>query len=440
MSCTDPSLKGSASLESTGWTPARTHLPRPRGLRGTRKSRGGVTWFQGVATTTLAGVEFVIALTFVALRGLDVAQSLIALPQGLRISTRPWLDLAALTLFLAVAVGLSVAVVRRRAYCEIRLGILDVGTGALLLLSTPYFVPMPDRFTSWEDWACPTTVSVAFGVGIVFRRWWVALTVSLGLAACYLSTTLAGNTVPEDRTTAITNSLTYLVATAIAWLLGGYLRRLGAAADEARAVAARLGAQIERDRHRNLLHDHATILDVFARSDPDNPMVAVARSRAASGSAQIRAFLRGDSGPDDSLAGALDTVAAEFPALPVTVNVGLATGSLPPATTAIVVSAVRTLLDNVAWHARASAVVLHASVLAGRWEVTVADDGVGFEAARQPRGYGLSTQVEAAVASLGGHTVITSAPGSGTSVTIEGPVRLGPPTADGALVDRVADH
>jgi hypothetical protein len=231
----------------------------------------------------------------------------------------------------------------------------------------------------------------------------VAVVVALVCAYLITAVPLLGQ--PDDRSTAITKSLSYPIFAGLAWLLAGYLRRLGAATDTARATAVHLGkllgAAEERQRHAALLHDHATVLDVFARADPsERGLLDRACTRAAVGSVQIRSLLRGEPVPATGLGQALIDLADYFRTVHLTRNVGLAPDVLPPATLSAVISAVRTALDNVLWHADTTDVVLHAATTEQSWEITVTDHGVGFDPANTRYGYGLNTQITAAVTTL----------------------------------------
>ncbi len=79
-------------------------------------------------------------------------------------------------------------------------------------------------------------------------------------------------------------------------------------------------------------------------------------------------------------------------------------------------------LTNLAKHARAKNVKIEAALLPDQITLTVADDGIGFDAGAQgPRngrtGWGMLTMRERAVA-LGGTLTVDSKPGLGTSVTV----------------------
>ena len=94
------------------------------------------------------------------------------------------------------------------------------------------------------------------------------------------------------------------------------------------------------------------------------------------------------------------------------------------ATARVVGSAVSELLTNVRQHAAARMIVIHADALVAdlEWEVTVCDDGRGFHSEETPRGFGLAVRVEHALSINAVSTMITSAPGDGTTVILRGPL------------------
>ncbi len=84
-------------------------------------------------------------------------------------------------------------------------------------------------------------------------------------------------------------------------------------------------------------------------------------------------------------------------------------------------------LGNATRHARASSILLTVEGSAGGLVVTVRDDGTGFEPGRlqqaEARGrLGVSSSIKGRARDLGGSATVTSAPGSGTVVSIEVPI------------------
>jgi signal transduction histidine kinase len=86
---------------------------------------------------------------------------------------------------------------------------------------------------------------------------------------------------------------------------------------------------------------------------------------------------------------------------------------------------VREVLTNVSRHARATEVVLRCVYTGSSLELSVTDDGVGFEAVNgeSRTGQGLAN-MQARAAVLGGTVHIRSGPGRGTGVVLRIPVEV----------------
>jgi signal transduction histidine kinase len=79
-------------------------------------------------------------------------------------------------------------------------------------------------------------------------------------------------------------------------------------------------------------------------------------------------------------------------------------------------------LANVIRHSQARRVELSAQVRQGRFQLSIADDGCGFDLAKVRPGIG-STSLQIRARSLGGTVKIHSVPGEGTTVWLDVPVR-----------------
>lgn len=79
-------------------------------------------------------------------------------------------------------------------------------------------------------------------------------------------------------------------------------------------------------------------------------------------------------------------------------------------------------LTNSARHGQATEIGVRLEVGPERLQMTVRDDGCGFEVGRAPRGVGLTSMAER-VDYLGGQLELTSAPGEGTTVRVAVPLR-----------------
>jgi signal transduction histidine kinase len=85
-----------------------------------------------------------------------------------------------------------------------------------------------------------------------------------------------------------------------------------------------------------------------------------------------------------------------------------------------VIRIVQEVLNNVVKHGKARCVHLSARAVGGKVEVSIADDGIGFERAHAPPGRGLSS-IQQRAAELGGTIEIESRPEEGTAVCLSLP-------------------
>jgi signal transduction histidine kinase len=105
-------------------------------------------------------------------------------------------------------------------------------------------------------------------------------------------------------------------------------------------------------------------------------------------------------------------IAAEIPAYP-----------LAAAQRHAVFLAAREALNNIAKHARATAVKLHIAVVANQLEIQLADNGRGFDPAEVIGGNGLGN-LQSRMQEAGGTCRIESQPGQGTTVFLILPLQL----------------
>lgn len=76
-------------------------------------------------------------------------------------------------------------------------------------------------------------------------------------------------------------------------------------------------------------------------------------------------------------------------------------------------------LRNAVRHARAQRITVRVEILDGRITISIADDGIGFDAsAAPPERLGVRQSIVARVSEVGGRARIVSAPGEGTEVTL----------------------
>ena len=103
-----------------------------------------------------------------------------------------------------------------------------------------------------------------------------------------------------------------------------------------------------------------------------------------------------------------------------------ASDALPPGVHLAMVRATQEALSNVARHARASNVHVSIGLAGGRLELTVRDDGSGYDLASVRPGLGLES-IRARAAEFGGEAHIGSRPGEGTTVFVTVPIAVEDP-------------
>ena len=121
-----------------------------------------------------------------------------------------------------------------------------------------------------------------------------------------------------------------------------------------------------------------------------------------------------------TLAATVRRAALQFTDLPMTISTDLADEvPLSAETAAPLGQAIVTLLHNVRRHAAATSVVVHAAGdVDDGWEVSVHDNGCGFDPATTPAGFGLGTQVHRALAPHHIEAHLSAAAGDGTLVIL----------------------
>ena len=95
--------------------------------------------------------------------------------------------------------------------------------------------------------------------------------------------------------------------------------------------------------------------------------------------------------------------------------------TLPDRYQTCVYRAIQEALTNCVRHARAHAIVVTVTGRGHELDVSVSDDGVGFDAARRPEGLGIRG-IEERVKELGGVVTIASRPGHGTQLAMQLPL------------------
>jgi signal transduction histidine kinase len=216
----------------------------------------------------------------------------------------------------------------------------------------------------------------------------------------------------------------YFISLYIACLLRGMAAQTARLAAERRA-ADRYAAEQERlvdlGRHRESVRQglHDSVVAIFDALARDHGIPPAARRLARRGSLKARTLLDTTTGSNSALRDELAELSAAFVDSGLLVSPRLYGALNPPrSVAAIVVAIVNEALSNALKYAGADAeVTLVASGDARRLEVSVQDDGAGFDLERTVRGGGL-TRSFPAIEACGGSCSIVSAPGEGTKVLI----------------------
>ncbi|UWE10228.1 ATP-binding protein [Actinacidiphila bryophytorum] len=387
------------------------------------------------ASTSAAGVENVLALAYGGARIATILQMIPSLPRGMKVSQEPHLYLVLWLLAAANAVVVvTFALVRKRGLSPAGV-VVDVALCVAFLLLGTLAVPVPDRIGSWVGWAPGYALAVVMGLVGLRAGAWCAAVGAVSAAYMYF---VAGAVTAANRSTIAGNTLTLIVLGVVARVVVRYMRHVAADADRAHARVAELARREEEQRARLTMHNATTIMHLLI--DPAVPPDTrdQLREQAAAEVRRMRAYLsrgpdtRSPCAPGDrdparpaqlALREVLEAGMSGFADLGLEPAVDLADGVMVGADTGEAIrDAVAGVLHNVRRHARATMVIVHADAEedCGRWIVTIRDDGVGFDTATTPLGTGLAQQV---VAELRRHCLtvtISSAPGLGTQVTIEG--------------------
>lgn len=387
--------------------------------------------WRGVPTTS-AGAELAIVITVVGWRVGTLLQLLPAAHVGIVSSPRPWLYATLLAVVVVESLLLCWFALRAREFRSTRWASVDVALAATLLLAQPLYVPDEVFIGSWVAWAPGFAVNAAVVGALGHRRLWPAILSAVVLGVSYLAVTWSRAVDQGALLTVGVNTFSYAVFTIIPRLLGDFLRRFGRDADAARAVAVESARLAENARHRTLLHDQAALLRLLSDPNVDQRLAGPLRRQARSESNRLRKFLESGSAPDGStgvvlkgLNEAILDAARGFEDLPLTLALDLGEGVVLGERRAEAVrTAVTTALHNVRIHAGdVSQVVVHSDVSpAGAWEITVRDDGQGFDRASTPEGFGISRVIGEGLDAEGVRGQVESRPGRGTVVTMSGDV------------------
>jgi signal transduction histidine kinase len=365
------------------------------------------------------------ALVAVTLRGLCLAQMVVALPKGLTDSTRPavftvtWLAAAGVSGWLIVD-ALRLRTLMQGAW---RIPDLALGLGAMPLLA--WALPDAERVGSWSAWTGAYSVSV-----VTIAAAWLGIRTAVGYAAvvtaAYLGVASTGRAGVDDSVLA--DALSFLGFACISALFARYFRSLASQADAAKAAEVAAIRELELERYRITVHDATGVLRLLGDERTPPEVRPALQRQALTEATRLRTYLSDGVGSTyarspgrATIATVLDEALSGFSDLPLDISVDLGAHVRLPEEHALALGrAVTTVLHNVRRHAQAESVIVHADSDDTGWEVLVRDDGVGFDAASEPLGFGLAVQVIQSLAVHGIHTTIEAEPGAGACVTMRG--------------------
>ncbi|MER6941073.1 hypothetical protein ABTX24_17270 [Nocardioides sp. NPDC127514] len=353
----------------------------------------------------------------------QMAPSLLAAMPALSRADHPWLTGASWILATVMLVGIAAITLVTRRPPGVPYAVLDVAVAVALLIVGLWTVPVELRTGTWVGFQLGYALCVSCGLSAVRSRWlWMFLLASLAVAeVVYIAPTVNG---PADLTLAVSTCLTLLVLGPLAWFGCQTIVRIGTEADGARRYAAEAAKAEEERRARLAIHNGTAMMRLLVETDTADGNGAL-RSQAEVELNRMRAYLSGQTPPPVSeatnLAAVVTAVGAEFDDLPITVVADLAQDvALPRGLADDLAAALRSLLLNVRQHARAGRVVLHAAEDEDGtgWEVTLHDDGIGFDTSATTFGVGLREVVVGQLARSGVDVQITSIRDLGTTVTL----------------------
>ncbi len=279
----------------------------------------------------------------------------------------------------------------------------EVAVGTGLLVADGWVYGGPHRVSLGSAWPISGALSAGIVGGPVGG---IAAGVVIGLGRY-------GGTLLDDMGSP---GLLSLVSTTFLYALAGgaaglVMRRLRQASDE--IAAARAREEVARTLHDGVLQT----LAVVQRRSSDAELALLARTQER----ELREFLFGVDRPPGDLLTELRHTASTATArhgLAVEVTAVDDPGRLSPDVVKAAVGAVGEALTNAAKHGGADRATVFVDPDDDSVEVSVDDDGAGFDLDAVPEGVGLSRSIRGRVQEVGGRVRVRSTPGRGTEVVL----------------------
>jgi hypothetical protein len=326
------------------------------------------------------------------------------------------------------SIGLYVVAVRRGSFLRLSVwwGVVDILIACAAIVVTNLELPDYWQVGTWHAWYFGYVSVVAPTIPAWLRSRTACVATSVGIGLIYVASVLPGNA--DLASTVALNALSFVIFTAVGAILIPPVRRLMAESDANSDRAIRLATELERSRYQFHIHNATGLLAQLARDDTPPELMPSLRAQAMAESNRLRKEALRPPGEDpadqescSTLEQAVQSAVLGFGHLPLEIRTALGRGvCLRPLDATILRSAIISLLYNVEFHAHASEVVVHTDYDGSTWEVSVCDDGVGFDPDRTAYGFGLQSQVLDSARRADMSVKIVSHPGEGTCVYIRG--------------------
>jgi len=362
-------------------------------------------------------------VAFFMVRSMHLFQGGVCMVTGWRAYTRPRLALATLLANLLESTWLARRCWRRQAYRETFPALVDTGCGLVSLVAIAAATTPEDR-TTWLNWMCPLTFGTAAGVAMAIEDR-SAIAWPVALASTYVGTVWPSMRIGGSQVaTAVANTASYanyyFAADRFVHRLRRDARRLEAARQETLGERERLATEQERNRQHRLLHDSAlqTLEAVAGRYDVEPEAI---RRQARREATALRRAISGDLTQLRGLRDNLESLAEEFAERGLHVEMivtELTHEQTDPTTVAALTEATREALTNVLKHSGVKEVVVRALSEDEGTKITVRDQGKGFDASSNQRGFGIDNSILSRLADVGGRADLWSEPGQGTRVEL----------------------
>jgi len=370
-------------------------------------------------------VEQVILVTFGVLRAGVVIQLIVAAATFCFQNQMPLGSLVMVIVAVGWSAGLFVALIRRGSFAQAPLwwGAVDVAVAAASLIVTSVVLPRNWLVGTWHAWQYGYVAVVVPTIPAWVWSRVKSMILGLGMAGLYVAADLPGN--GNLLMTIIVNSLAFITFIAVTAILLPAARDLARTADLNRVRGIQLATELDQATYKFHIHNVTGLLVQLAHDDTPAEILPSLRIQAIQEANRLRhdVLMSPWNGADEirTLGDVVSASLVGFGQLPIEVRTALARDvPLTSGEALVVQAALISVLYNVQFHAQASEVVVHADCTDDTWEVSVCDDGVGFDPRTTPYGFGLQAQVLDSAQRMGMTVEIESAPGEGTCVYIRG--------------------